>query len=239
MTFLQDPQSPHQPMIRAPFVVLVLIAVLVVAYILWSFAPLQFADRILYDFALWPIRYSHAYLAAHGAAAQSPFALAIPFISYAFLHGSIGHIAINSIWLLVAGPLIARRWGAGLFLVTFFVCAIAAALAHLATNWGASDPVIGASGAISGLMGAGIRMLWGRVWIEGEPFPRLAPLLSKQVIVFSLFWVFGNALAGYTGLGTGEAAGLVAWQAHIGGFFAGLFLATPFDAFARRRLLNP
>jgi membrane associated rhomboid family serine protease len=111
-------------------------------------------------------------------------------------------------------------------------------LAHLATNWGSNDPVIGASGAISGLMGVGIRVLWGRVWIEGEPFPRLAPLLSRQVIVFSLFWVLGNVLAGYTGIGTGGAVGLVAWQAHIGGYFAGLLLASLFDVFARRRLLN-
>jgi len=225
-------------MILAPFVVIAMIAVLVASYLVWSFLPLKLGDQILYDFALWPIRYSGNYLAAHGAAAQSPFALAVPFVTYAFLHGSISHIAINAIWLLVSGPIVARRWGGPLFLALFFLTAIAAAAAHLATNWGSGDPVIGASGAISGLMGAGVRMLWGRVWFEGEPFPRLAPLFSRQILVFSGVWVLGNVLAGYTGIGTGGEVGLVAWQAHIGGFFAGLLLATPFDALARRRLLN-
>ncbi len=239
MAFLQEPHSPRQPMIRAPFVVLVMIALLVVAYLGWSFMPLKIGDAILYEFAFWPIRYSGQYLAAHGAISQSWLQLAIPFVSYVFLHGDISHIAINSIWLLAAGPIVARRWGAGMFLTVFFLCAVAAAFAHLITNWGSDDPVIGASGAISGLMGAGIRMLWGRIWIEGEPFPRLASLLSRQIIVFSLFWVLGNVLAGYTGIGTDGRVGLVAWQAHIGGFLAGLLLATPFDALARHRLLNP
>lgn len=238
MAFLHDPHSPHQPAIRAPFVVLAMIAILIIIYILWSFASPQTGDEILYEFAFWPIRYSSAYLHAHGAAAQPPLELAIPFVSYAFLHGSFSHIAINSVWLLVAGPIVARRWGTGFFLAIFFLCTIAAAGAHLAANWGSRDPVIGASGAISGLMAAGIRMLWGRIWIEGEPFPRLAPLLSAQVLAFSVFWVLGNLLAGYTGIGTGGEGEVVAWQAHIGGYFAGLLFATPLDHFARRYSMN-
>jgi membrane associated rhomboid family serine protease len=88
-------------------------------------------------------------------------------------------------------------------------------------------------------MGAGIRMLRARIWIEGEPFPRLAPLFSGQIVVFTLFWLLANVLAGYTGIGMDAQVRLIAWQAHIGGFVAGLLLATPFDALARRRLLNP
>lgn len=238
MAFLQEPRAPHQPLLRVPFVVVATIAVLVLAYLGWSFAPPHIADSILFNFAFIPARYSAQYLAAHAAAPQSLLALAVPFLSYTLLHGDLGHVAINCLWLLAFGPIVARRWGAGLFLTVFGLCAIAAAGAHLATNWGAIDPVIGASGAISGLMGVGIRMLRGRVWLEDEPFPRLAPLFSGQIAVFTLFWLLANVFAGLTGLGMDGQARLIAWQAHIGGYFAGLFLATPFDAFARSRPLN-
>lgn len=226
-------------MLRVPFIVVATIAVLVLAYLGWAFAPPNIGDRILADFAFWPARYSAHYLAAHGAAHQSLLDLAVPFVGYAFLHGDLSHVAINCLWLLAFGPIVARRWGPWLFLTIFFLCAIAAAFAHLATNWGSDNPVIGASGAISGLMGAGIRMLRARIWIEGEPFPRLAPLFSGQIVVFTLFWLLANVLAGYTGIGMDAQVRLIAWQAHIGGFVAGLLLATPFDALARRRLLNP
>ena len=239
MAFLQEPHPAHQPMLRVPFIVVATIAVLVLAYLGWAFAPPNIGDRILADFAFWPARYSAHYLAAHGAAHQSLFDLAVPFVGYAFLHGDLSHVAINCLWLLAFGPIVARRWGPWLFLTIFFLCAIAAAFAHLATNWGSDNPVIGASGAISGLMGAGIRMLRARIWIEGEPFPRLAPLFSGQIVVFTLFWLLANVLAGYTGIGMDAQVRLIAWQAHIGGFVAGLLLATPFDALARRRLLNP
>lgn len=238
MAFLQEPHPAHQPMLRVPLIVVATIAVLMLAYLGWAFAPANIADQILADFAFWPARYSAHYLAAHGAAHQSLFDLAVPFVGYVFLHGDFGHVAINCLWLLAFGPIVARRWGPGLFLTVFFLCAIAAAFAHLATNWGSDNPVIGASGAISGLMGAGIRMLRGRIWIEGEPFPRLAPLFSGQIIVFTLFWLLANVLAGYTGIGMDGQIRLIAWQAHIGGFVAGLLLATPFDALARRRPLN-
>jgi membrane associated rhomboid family serine protease len=239
MAFLQEPHPAHQPMLRVPFIVVATIAVLVLAYLGWAFAPPSIGDRILADFAFWPARYSAHYLAAHGAAHQSLLDLAVPFVGYAFLHGDLSHVAINCLWLLAFGPIVARRWGPWLFLTIFFLCAIAAAFAHLATNWGSDNPVIGASGAISGLMGAGIRMLRASIWIEGEPFPRLAPLFSGQIVVFTLFWLLANVLAGYTGIGMDAQVRLIAWQAHIGGFVAGLLLATPFDALARRRLLNP
>lgn len=238
MAFLQEPRSPHQPLLRVPFVVGATIVVLGLAYLGWSFAPPHIADTILANFAFFPARYSAHYLAAHAVAHQSLLDLAVPFVSYTLLHGDLSHVGINCLWLLAFGPIVARRWGPWLFLTVFALCAIAAACAHLATNWGSTDPVIGASGAIAGLMGVGIRMLRGRIWVEGEPFPRLSPLFSGQIAVFTLFWLLANVFAGYTGIGMDGQVRLIAWQAHIGGYFAGLLLATPFDAIARRRPLK-
>jgi membrane associated rhomboid family serine protease len=90
-------------------------------------------------------------------------------------------------------------------------------------------PVVGASGAISGLMAAALRMLPGQTpWAVPEGAP-LAPILSRQILIFSGVWAAINLLAGMTGFGMGGESGLIAWQAHLGGFVAGLLLCGPFD----------
>ena len=119
----------------------------------------------------------------------------------------------------------------------FLICGVAAALAtHLAFNWGAPEPVIGASGAISGLMAAAMRLLpterppWAA---DGAPDQApMLPLLSRQVLLFSLIWVGLNLMVAIApGVMLGVAGGgLVAWQAHLGGYAAGLLLAGLFDA---------
>jgi membrane associated rhomboid family serine protease len=126
---------------------------------------------------------------------------------------------------------VARRFGTVLFLLFFVVCGVAAAVAYLWLNWLSPIPVIGASGAISGLMAAGVRLLRPmspRLELHGS----LAPIFSRQVLVFSLFWVAINLVFGPTGLTIGGETGQLAWQAHLGGYFAGLLLAGPFDFLA-------
>src|SRR6202012_293891 len=123
--------------------------------------------------------------------------------TYMFLHNDYTHLAINCLWLLAFGPIVARRFGAGLFLLFFAVCGMAGAATHLLFNWGSLEPVIGASAAISGLMAAGMRLLpterppWAQ---EGPPTEAaMLPLWSRQVILFTLIWVVLNVVAGFTG----------------------------------------
>ena len=107
----------------------------------------------------------------------------MPFVSYMALHNDVTHLAVNSLWLLAFGPVVARRFGAGLFLLFFLICGVAGAATYLALNWGSPEPVIGASGAISGLMAAGLRLLPTMRPSPGtEP---LLPALSRQVVMFS------------------------------------------------------
>jgi membrane associated rhomboid family serine protease len=80
-------------------------------------------------------------------------------------------------------------------------------------------------------MAAGVRLLRPmspRLELHGS----LAPIFSRQVLVFSLFWVAINLVFGPTGLTIGGETGQLAWQAHLGGYFAGLLLAGPFDFLA-------
>ena len=164
---------------------------------------------------------------------------AIPFVSYMGLHGNWTHLIINCLFLLAFGPIVARRFGTVLFFLFFLVCGVVAALCYLALNWGSPVPVVGASGAISGLMAAAIRMLPGQApWVQQGEAP-LAPLLSRQILVFTALWVAVNLMTAFTGFGLGGEGGLIAWQAHLGGFLAGLLLSIPFDRLRPRSVGTP
>ena len=163
----------------------------------------------------------------------------VPFLSYMGLHGSWMHLIINCLWLLAFGPIVARRFGAMLFLFFFFACGVAAALCYLALNWGSPVPVVGASGAISGLMAAAIRMLPGQAPWAAQGEAPLAPLLSRQILPFSAIWAAVNLVTAMTGLGVGGESGLIAWQAHLGGFLTGLVLSGPVDRLRPRNVGTP
>jgi membrane associated rhomboid family serine protease len=237
MAFLQS-APPRQPMFRAPPVVLWLIGTLAVAHAARAALPLAKSQEIIADYALVPARYSRAFLESHMADPGTVWERAIPFVSYMGLHGDYTHLAINCLWLLAFGPIVARRFGAGLFLSFFITCGVAGACAYLALNWGSAVPVVGASGAISGLMAAALRMLPGQAapWMSGAVKDQapLAPIFSRQILIFSAVWAAINLLAGMTGLGMGGEPGLIAWQAHLGGFLAGLLLADLFDSLRPR-----
>lgn len=237
MAFLQSqPSNPwtRQPIFRAPRVVIGLILVLVAAHVARVMAPTALSDQIITRFAFIPARYSHAFLATHNVDPGNFFDRAVPFVSYMALHNDFTHLAINSLWLLAFGPIVARRFGALLFLVFFLICGILGALTHMAFNWGSLMPVIGASGAISGLMGAGLRLLPTQApWaVPGEG--NLAPIFSRQIIIFTAIWLAINLAAGLTGFGLVGEQGMIAWQAHVGGYAAGLLLAGPFDRLRSR-----
>jgi len=238
MAFLQS-APPRQPFFRAPPVVLWLIGALAALHLLRVTRPGREPDNLVYEFGFYPLRYSRAFLESHMANPGTLWERAIPFISYIGLHNDWTHLIINSLWLLAFGPIVARRWGGVLFLAFFTICGIAGALAYLAFNWASPVPVVGASGAISGLMAAALRMLPGQApWAMPGEAP-LAPLWSRQILVFTAVWAAINLLTGLTGLGMGGDSGLIAWQAHLGGFIVGLLLSGPFDTLRPRNVGTP
>jgi membrane associated rhomboid family serine protease len=230
MAFLVE-DRPRQPFLHVPAVVVWLISALIGTHALRVFVFSRQSEALFVAYGFVPARYSSAFLAAHPYDPGTIFERAVPFVSYIFLHGSFMHVAINSVWLLAFGPIVTRRFGSLLFLVFFLVCGIAGAAAHLVCNWGSAAPVIGASAAVSGLMAAGFRML---PVVSPRARQDLAPIFAPRVLVWTALWVAVNVIAGLTGLGSGGGPQLIAWQAHLGGYAAGLLLAGPFDALAAR-----
>ena len=207
MAFFQSTGPSNEPFLNAPASVLWLIVVIMATHTMRVFLAEPLADNIVIDYAFIPARPSDV----------------LTYVSYLFLHGGFLHAIINSLWLLAFGPPVAWRVGTARFFVFYFLCGITAALAHLISDWGSVVPVVGASGAVSGLMGGAIRILYAGdpTLSRGEAGP-LAPIFSRPVLLFSSVWLGVNIVVGVTGLGLTEEGALIAWVAHMGGFFAGL-----------------
>ena len=155
-----------------------------------------------------------------------------PLISI-FLHGGWGHIIGNSIYLLVFGKGVESRMGAMRFLVFYLVCGLVAAASHIAINPTSAIPTVGASGAISGVLG-GYLLLFPRARIRMY-FPPIF-FFSIPAVLVLLFWFGEQLLAGLPQLSNmnAEVTGGVAVWAHVGGFVAGLLMVKLFGERARR-----
>lgn len=232
MAFFVEGKPARQPILRAPASVIGLIGVLVVAHVARVLAPSALSERILNDYALVPARYAAQSASAHVAGASLGEQL-VGLFSYMLLHANTMHITVNCVWLLAFGPLVARRFGGIAFVVFFALCGLAGAFCYIALNWGDTVGVIGASGAISGLMGAGIRMMRLRQpQLDAAHLP-LMPLFSSQVLGFSAVWLAVNLVTGLFGFATTGQIEPIAWQDHMGGYLAGLLLAGLFDRLFR------
>lgn len=224
MAFLQS-QPPREPFLHAPASVLWLIGVLVAVHLAVTLAPASVADPIVSQLVFIPARFTDG---------ASFFALTVPFVGHMLLHGGWLHLTVNCLWLLVCGPVVVRRFGTFSFLLFLVACGAAGAAAYLVLNWGSAAPMIGASGGISGLMAAAIRLVrWPNTSVPGP----LMPIWSRSVLIFTGAWVVTNALFGILGFGTGEGA-QIAWQAHLGGYLCGLFLIDLVDRLRPRKIFT-
>jgi len=170
-----------------------------------------------------------------GFAAELPggqAAVVSAFATHLFVHGDLTHLVINSAWLLAFGSPVARRTDPLRFLAFFIVTGIAGALLYFAINGPVLILVVGASGAISGLMGAAFRFLFvgianaagGHIDMHGAPLMSLAATLrDRRILTAVAGWTALNMVLAWGASGLTEAAG-IAWEAHLGGFFAGFLL---------------
>ncbi len=225
-------------MFNIPPAVLGVLGVLVGVHVLLDVLPESSADWWRVALSFIPVRYD-------GYADQLPggsIAEVTSFLTYAALHGDLFHLGINCAWLLAFGGVVANRAGSVRFLLFFAVCAITGAATFLAFNPGLAAPMVGASGAVSGLMGATMRFLFSALDTDGlrglRDNPEQAPLMpvgqalsDRRVLMVTGAFLLANLLA-VLGLG-GVTSGGIAWQAHLGGYFTGLLFYGFFEPPAR------
>ena len=241
----QQPESEppiREPIFNVPMVVLATVGVLILVHALRMLVLTDDQDvNFLLTFAFIPARYS----ADAGIAGAFPGGFAADlwtFFTYAFIHADLMHLGLNLAWLIPFGTALARRFGPWRFILFMLVMAAIGALAHLVTHLGEMEPMIGASAAISGAMAAAMRFVFqpdGPVahWRERSDAAYRVPaatltatLRDPRFLLFLGVWLGLNALFGLGTISFGTEAGQeIAWQAHVGGFFAGLFLFDAFD----------
>lgn len=155
-------------------------------------------------------------------------------VSYALLHGGWTHLIVNAVWLLAFGTPVARRFKPARFLLFMAVGALAGAATHGALFPLSAEPLVGASAAVSACMGAALRFAFQPAREVGAgpsapAVPLRALLRDRRAAGFALVWFVTNIVTGLGPVATALAGGPIAWQAHIGGFLAGLLLFGLFD----------
>lgn len=144
----------------------------------------------------------------------------IPLISNLFLHGGWLHIIGNMWYLWFFGGPVEDYFGSFTFLYFYFVCGIIANITQLIVDPTSAIPTIGASGAISGVLGAYL-VLYPRAKISLLiPLLILFPIVQVRAWLFLIFWFLLQLHSGTMSLHTDGAT--IAWWAHIGGFIAGM-----------------
>jgi rhomboid family protein len=206
-----------------PVVTLLLIAANVAVFIHQITLSPSSSEAFIRTYALTPYRVQMALEGRHYTLAQG----LLPVFTSMFLHGGFLHILGNMWFLWIFGANTEDSMGHVQYLFFYIVCGLGSGIAQMLFSWGSHTPSLGASGAISGVLGAYIVL-----------FPRsriltLVPLFiiwftaRIPAVVFIGLWFVVQFLSGIGSLGESGAtnAGGVAWWAHIGGFLLGVLLA--------------
>jgi membrane associated rhomboid family serine protease len=221
------PVPRREPVFNLPRVVLVLIGICVAVYLLeyYLLTPAQ-DEAFVWNFAFTPANYS-------GHSAPTIYLLFQP-LTYAFLHGGWTHLLINMVSLAAFGSPLANRLGGFRFALFFAATGVAAVAFFFVLHPLGQMPLVGASGAISGMMGAAARFgfrtyrFGGKVAFGGPVPPVAFVLRSPGVATFIAAWMLINLATGFFGFAFGFD-GQIAWEAHLGGFVAGFFGLRWFD----------
>jgi membrane associated rhomboid family serine protease len=237
-------EPPHEPVLTLPPALTAYIVLLAVIH-LRVLLPPEFDNWTIDVFGFIPKRYDSSLLNLEIPGGTG--AKVWTFVTYSLLHANLTHLGFNVLWLLPFGSALARRFGAVRFFLFLAVTAAAGALAHLLTHEHAVAPMIGASASVSGAMAAAIRFAFVRgsflsfnrsdadTAARVPALPLSRALRDGRVIGFLAVWFGVNIIFGVGAIGIDAETTSVAWQAHIGGFFAGLLLFTLFDPVPRVR----
>jgi membrane associated rhomboid family serine protease len=196
-------RGAREPILNAPWPAMVLVVRIVGGYAVQGLVPQQ----LVFAWAFSPAAL------AEGRAAT--------LLSALFLHGGWPHALMNAAFGLAFAAPVSRFLGldgrgVASFVLFYLACGVVGNLGFAALHWGEPSLLVGASGALSGLMAAAARLIGGR--------GGLGPIFSPPVIAMGLSWGLISLLLSVTGLAPGANGAGIAWEAHVAGFVAGALL---------------
>ena len=257
----------REPISNIPRVIIFTLAVLAGIHLVRQFVPQDWDDAILLRLAFEPGTVTHVFapdmverglrlLAMQGDAGFTQAQVGQFFLdqgglqpwtalTYGLLHADWVHVGSNGLWLVAFGTPVARRLRAGRFMLFLAAACVAGAAAHYVTHPLDLQPIIGASAAVSGCMGAALRFMF-------QPPPPVASILGlgnrrtadpaavplmrfdamirdRRVTTFAIVWFLTNFVFAMVAQPLGFTNGPIAWEAHIGGFLLGLIGLRWFD----------
>ena len=223
------PLKDDNPTQTVPYVTYGIIGINVFLYLYLVFmGPVQ-GQRFVLHYSVIPAALFGGEYVVRGVAVTPYFSL----LSSMFLHGGLLHIAGNMLFLWIFGDNIEDFLGHLKYLLFYLACGVLAAYSHALLNPDSTLPMLGASGAISGVLGAYI-LLYPRAGVWTFFFFLFFWQVLKVPAVFIIgLWIVIQVINGM--LEPAHGGGGVAWFAHVGGFLAGMLLITVLRPFRRYR----
>jgi membrane associated rhomboid family serine protease len=213
------PLKDSNPTERFPIITVVFITLNVLVFLYQASLGDDTVESFVAAFSLVPARLFHA-----GTVLTGPVPVGITIFTSQFLHAGLLHLTGNMLYLWIFGNNVEDSMGRFRFIVFYLLCGAMASMAHALMNDRSNIPMIGASGAISGVLGAYV-LLYPKARVLTlftlGFFVRLIEVPAMMVLGFWFVFQFLNALVA-------QDAGGVAWYAHIGGFLAGMALIIAF-----------
>jgi membrane associated rhomboid family serine protease len=225
----QSSAKSHRRMFNLPPVIIAVIAVLVVIHGALQLGGEQWQIVSQYALAFIPARFGPVpFPQIQGSAYWS-------MLTYGLLHADWVHLGFNSLWLVIFSKPLVLRLGTIRYLALLAISVIAGALAGLVVHWGQFIVMVGISAGVSGMIAAAIPIMYAgnlRMGLASEaqmatlkPLTPLQILKNKQALLFSIMWLGLTMFTATSQYFTGTAfleERVVAWEAHLGGFIAGL-----------------
>jgi len=212
------------PRRESPFVTWAIILINGIVFLIELSLPPDALRAFLYHFGVVPARYMHPDVAG------PPLGF-LPFLTGMFVHGGWTHFIGNMWCLWLFGDNVEDRLGHVRYLGFYLICGLVSGITHVLFNPGSIVPAIGASGAISGIMGAYLVMFPTASVITLIPLFFIPYFVEIPAVIYLGVWFISQLFSGTFSLIAGISGG-IAWWAHIGGFLSGILLL---PAFRKRR----
>ncbi len=225
------PLHDDNPTTINPFVTIGLIVICILVYLWQITLGEELGNMIVYSLGMIPaVLFDHSQLSTELYIVPAE----VTVITSMFMHGGFMHLAGNMLYLWIFGNNVEDSMGHTRFILFYLICGAAAALSQALIEPSSAIPMIGASGAVSGILGAYLLLHpHAKVLVV---VPIIIPLTFRIPAMFVLGIWFAMQLFSSTTVVSGE--GGVAWWAHIGGFVTGMLLISVFK-FKQVKLFNP
>ncbi|HWQ69799.1 MAG TPA: rhomboid family intramembrane serine protease [Patescibacteria group bacterium] len=215
------PLRDNIPANRAPVLTIGLIAVNILVYVNQMMLPPRAAVQFIHLYGLIPLEISGG-----DPLIPHPVPLYATLLTSMFVHGGLFHLGGNMLYLWIFGDNVEDRMGRFKFLIFYLLSGMGAAAAQIWADPDSKIPMVGASGAISGVLGAYLFLFPHARVLTLIPLGFFYRIMEIPALVVLGFWIIVQVLNGVMTLGV--QVGGVAWLAHVGGFVAGLVMVIPF-----------